>query len=181
MTGRGIRINGGVVAGGILNRMNIKGNPSTLVASHPGNTNAVKYGVHSPRFLQSRATEIVAHLTESFEFSVVQRIAVEQVGRFVAILEAIDRDLDERGLVDKRGEAPTETRAGARRAGSARTASARLGQERSRHEGSPLRASARRRSKSESGARLWPAISLRAPFKHDPRHDRSFAGLPTSG
>jgi hypothetical protein len=94
-----------VVADGILILMNKNGNPGSLVASHPGNTNAMKSGVYSSRFIEPRAAEIVADLTESFEFSVVQRIAVEQAARSMAILEAIDRDLDERGLVDKRGEA----------------------------------------------------------------------------
>jgi hypothetical protein len=89
---------------GLLSHMNTNGNPGTLVASHPGNTNAVKHGVHSPRLIEPRAAEIVAHLTESFEFSVAQRIAVEQVARCIAIIEALDRDLDERGLVDKRGQ-----------------------------------------------------------------------------
>lgn len=84
--------------------MNKNGNPGTLVASHPGNTNAVKYGVHSPRLIEPRAAEIVAHLTESFEFTIVQRIAVEQAARCIAIIEAIDRDLDERGLFGKRGD-----------------------------------------------------------------------------
>ena len=83
--------------------MNNNGNPGTLVAAHPGNTNAAKYGVHSPRLIEPRAAEIVAHLNDSFEFSLAQQVAVEQVGRCIAILEA-DRDLDERGLVDKRGE-----------------------------------------------------------------------------
>jgi len=35
-------VNGGAVPGGILIHMNRNGNPHTLVASHPGNTNAVK-------------------------------------------------------------------------------------------------------------------------------------------
>jgi hypothetical protein len=85
--------------------MNMNGNPATLVAAHPGNTNAMKYGVYSPRAIQRRADEISARLTASFKFSVAQRIAVEQMARCVAILEAVDRDLDERGLVDKRGQA----------------------------------------------------------------------------
>jgi hypothetical protein len=84
--------------------MNKNGNPATLVAAQPGNTNAVKYGVHSPRYLEPRAAEIVEHLTESFEFTVAQRVAVEQAARCIAILDAIDRDLDERGVVGKRGE-----------------------------------------------------------------------------
>jgi hypothetical protein len=85
--------------------MNQNGNPSTLVASHPGNTNAAKHGVYSPRLIAPRVVEIVAEFTRSFEFSIVQRIAVEEVARGIAILEAIDRDLDEHGVVDKRGEA----------------------------------------------------------------------------
>jgi hypothetical protein len=84
--------------------MNKNGNPRTLVASHPGNTNAAKYGVYSQRLIQPRAAEIV-ELIESFDFAVTQRLAVGEVARLVAIIEAIDRDLDERGLVDKRGEA----------------------------------------------------------------------------
>ena len=93
------------MAGGILILMNKNGNPGSLVASHPGNTNAIKSGVYSSRSIEPRAAEIAGSLTESFEFSVVQRIAVEQVARSMAVLEAIDRDLDERGVVDKRGEA----------------------------------------------------------------------------
>ncbi len=89
---------------GLLSHMNSNGNPGSLVASHPGSTNAVQYGVYSSRVIGPRAAEIAAHLTEAFEFSVPQRIAVEQVARCIAILEALDHDLDERGLVDKRGE-----------------------------------------------------------------------------
>jgi hypothetical protein len=85
--------------------MNRNGHPATLVASHPGNTNAVKHGAHSSRSIEPRAAEIVAGMSESFEFSLAQRIALEQAARCIAILEAIDRDLEERGLVDKRGEA----------------------------------------------------------------------------
>jgi hypothetical protein len=48
--------------------MNERGNPSSLVASHPGNLNAAKQGVHSPRVIQARAAEIASELTESFEF-----------------------------------------------------------------------------------------------------------------
>lgn len=84
--------------------MNKNGNPATLVAAHPGNTNAVKNGVYSSRVHGARIAEIVAHLTAAYEFTVAQRIAVEQVARCLATLEAIDRDLDERGLTDRRGQ-----------------------------------------------------------------------------
>lgn len=83
--------------------MNKRGNPASLVASHPGNQNAVKHGVHSSRLIQERAAEIASELTQSFEFSPPERLAVQEAARCIAILEAIDRDLDARGLVDKEG------------------------------------------------------------------------------
>ena len=83
--------------------MNKQGNPGSLVASHPGNLNAVKQGVHSSRLIQARAVEIADELTQSFEFSPAERLAVQEAARCIAILEAIDRDLDQRGLVDDEG------------------------------------------------------------------------------
>jgi hypothetical protein len=86
----------------MITSMNRNGNPKTLVASQPGNFNAVKSGVHSPRLIQARAAEIEAELTGSFDFSPIQLVAAREVARCMAIIEAIDRDLDDRGLVDKR-------------------------------------------------------------------------------
>ncbi len=83
--------------------MNKRGNPESLVASHPGNLNAARQGVHSPRLIQARAAEIADELTQSFEFSPAERLAVQEAARCIAILEAIDRDFDQRGLVDKEG------------------------------------------------------------------------------
>src|SRR6266536_4229414 len=83
--------------------MNKGGHPETLVAAQPGNANALKHGVHSPRLIQARAAEIV-ELTRSWDFSPTQRLAVHEAARCMAILEAIDRDLDDRGLVDKDGK-----------------------------------------------------------------------------
>ena len=56
--------------------------------------------------MEARATEIEQGLLQSFEFSATQRFAVHEVARYMAILEAIDRDLDDRGLVDKRRGEP---------------------------------------------------------------------------
>jgi hypothetical protein len=83
--------------------MNTRGNPESLVASHPGNQNALKHGVHSSRLIQARAAEIATELTQAFEFSPAERLAVQEAARCIAILEAIDRDFDERGLVDDEG------------------------------------------------------------------------------
>ena len=96
---------GGVMAGGILINTNKNGNPGSLVAAQPGNTNAAKYGVYSPRLAAPRAAEIVAEFTQRFEFSANEQIALGGFARAAAILERIDLDLMERGIVDKRGEA----------------------------------------------------------------------------
>lgn len=84
--------------------MNQRGHPQSLIAAHPGNLNAVKQGVHSPRLIQARATEIAAELTQTFAFSPAEQLAAHEAARCIAILEAIDRDLDQRGLVDRKGE-----------------------------------------------------------------------------
>jgi hypothetical protein len=83
--------------------MNKRGNPESLIASHPGNFNAVKQGAHSPRLIQARAAQIAGELMQSFDFSPLERVAVNEAARCIAILEAIDRDLDQRGLVDTEG------------------------------------------------------------------------------
>ncbi len=83
--------------------MNTRGNPKSLVPAHPGNLNAAKQGVHSPRLIQARAAEIVSELTQSFAFAPAELLAVQEAARCMAILEAIDRDLDQRGLVDREG------------------------------------------------------------------------------
>jgi hypothetical protein len=84
--------------------MNKHGHSKSLVPSHPGNLNAAKEGVHSPRLIQARAAEIAGELTQSFQFSPAELLAVHEAARCFAILEAIDRDLDQRGLVDRNGE-----------------------------------------------------------------------------
>ncbi len=84
--------------------MNKRGNPENLVPAHPRNLNAAKQGVHSQRLIQARAAEIAAELTQSFAFSAPELLAAHETARCIAILEAIDRDLDERGLVNRAGE-----------------------------------------------------------------------------
>lgn len=55
--------------------MNKRGNPKSLVPSHPGNLNAAKEGVHSPRLIQARAAEIAGELTQSFQFSPAEMLS----------------------------------------------------------------------------------------------------------
>jgi hypothetical protein len=84
--------------------VNPKGHRETLVASHPGNLSAVKHGAYSGRQIEARAAEIQAELEQRFDVRVVDRLAIEQLARLQATLEAIDRDLSQRGHVDKRGK-----------------------------------------------------------------------------
>ena len=84
--------------------MNKVGNVASLVASHPGNVNAVKHGAYSGRLMQERAAELIVGLVGSCTLSPSEQVAVGEVAQLMATLEAIDRDLDERGLVDKKGE-----------------------------------------------------------------------------
>src|SRR4051812_39648828 len=85
--------------------MNVKGNPQTLRASQPGNKNAVKSGVYSPRALAPRAREVADALLAAPHTAPLDQIAAEEIGSLVATLEAIDLDLLERGLTDRRGHA----------------------------------------------------------------------------
>jgi hypothetical protein len=84
--------------------VNAKGHKATLVASHPGNRNAVQHGVYSPRLIEVRAAELQVDLEQMFDLTVTDRLAVEQLARLQATLEAIDRDLGQRGHVDRRGK-----------------------------------------------------------------------------
>ncbi len=54
--------------------------------------------------MQKRAVEIAAGLLDAFTFTASQHVAVHEVAGLTAILEAIDRDLAERGVVGKKGE-----------------------------------------------------------------------------
>jgi len=84
--------------------MNTEGHTASLVASHPGNRNAVKHGVFSPRHIESRAAEIEQELVGSLELSPVCKFGIREVARNMAVLESIDAHLSEEGLLDKRGK-----------------------------------------------------------------------------
>src|SRR5439155_1611887 len=83
---------------------NMGGHIATLVPAHPGNTNAVRYGVHSARFLAERAAQIAGDLSMDWEFEPVELVVVREIAQISALIDAIDRDLDERGLVRRGGK-----------------------------------------------------------------------------
>lgn len=81
--------------------MNRTGHKQTLVSSHPANKNAVRHGVFSPRVLAPRAREIADGLMSAAHTSPLDQLAAEEIGALVALIEAADRDLTERGLTRK--------------------------------------------------------------------------------
>lgn len=55
-------------------------NNGNLVASHPGNVNAVRHGLHSSRVLAPRAQAIAEALMELPHVVALDRIAADQIG-----------------------------------------------------------------------------------------------------
>jgi hypothetical protein len=83
--------------------MNAKGTPSNLVAAHPGNLNALRSGAHSPRLIAARAAEIISEFEGVDRLDDEVRVALRELARLEALIEAIDRDLDDRGVTDRDG------------------------------------------------------------------------------
>jgi hypothetical protein len=83
--------------------MNSRGTSKNLIAAQMGNTNALRHGVHSARFIEARSSEIEGQLAQQFDFSLAELVALREMARLVALLDAIDADLDERGLTDRKG------------------------------------------------------------------------------
>jgi hypothetical protein len=86
--------------------VNAHGTPANLVASHPANTNAVTSGVFSRtgRVLDPRAKEIAEAILSAPHVEGVDEIGAAEIGRLVALIEACDRDLAERGLANRKGD-----------------------------------------------------------------------------
>jgi hypothetical protein len=83
--------------------MNKRGHSETLVASHPGNTNAGKAGVYSPRMLEPRIAELEAALDLLPATEVRRDVARRDLAGLIALTEAMDAALAE-GVVGQRGK-----------------------------------------------------------------------------
>jgi hypothetical protein len=83
--------------------VNPQGHKTTLVAQQFGNTNAVKSGIYSNRLIDARASEITDELAEAGPLGLIGGLAVKEAAKCIALLEMIDEDLAERGVVDKKG------------------------------------------------------------------------------
>jgi hypothetical protein len=71
-------------------QMNKKGHPATLEASHPGNTNAGKTGVYSPRMLAPRVAEIESAIVDRPAAELRREIIRHDLAGLWALLEAVD-------------------------------------------------------------------------------------------
>jgi hypothetical protein len=85
--------------------VNRKGHPATLRASQPGNCNALTHGAFSRRTLEPHAREIADALLELPYAVPLDRLAAEEIGSVVVLLERIDEELLANGLTDRRGNA----------------------------------------------------------------------------
>ena len=91
-------------ASATLIAMNPKGHSANLVAEHPGNTNALRSGAHSPRLIEARAAEIVEDIGIANELDAMGKVSLWTLGRQLAVLEFIEQDLSERGFTDRNGK-----------------------------------------------------------------------------
>lgn len=82
--------------------MNERGHPLTLEHTR-GNLRALKSGAFSARTLAPRAAEVAAQLMELPHAIAIDEVAAAEIGMIVARIEAVDRDLDERGHFGRNG------------------------------------------------------------------------------
>jgi hypothetical protein len=96
--------------------VNPNGNQATLIPAHPGNQNAVRSGAFSRtgRVLAPRAQDIADELMQAPHTVPLDRVAAEEIGQLVALIEAIDCDIAERGLRSRRSLLDLRLRASGR-------------------------------------------------------------------
>jgi len=83
--------------------MNKRGNPETLVASHPGNKNAAKKGVYSPDMRTLRVLEIEGMVACKSSAHVRRDVARADLAGLVALQEALDSAIED-GIVGRGGQ-----------------------------------------------------------------------------
>ena len=79
-------------------------NPATLVASHPGNRSAQKSGAFSrARPHPERTAEIRDAIMAMPSVVPLDEHGAREIGALIALIEGIDADLLNRGVLDRRG------------------------------------------------------------------------------
>jgi hypothetical protein len=85
--------------------MNARGNPATLRAAQPGNRNAMRTGVYSPRARTERVAEILAAAEGISTYELAVSAVREERARLDDLREALDGDIEERGPSTRSGAA----------------------------------------------------------------------------
>jgi hypothetical protein len=87
--------------------MNQEGHKATLVPGHPGNANAIRHGVYSSQ-TSPRVKEIEDALMLAPHVVPLDRVAAREIASLLVMAEAIDADIERRGLLNKKtGEVRT--------------------------------------------------------------------------
>jgi hypothetical protein len=86
--------------------VNPQGTAENLIAAHPGNGNATRHGVYSRagRALSPRASMITDAVASVSYVGDVDELGAAEIGRLVALIEAMDHELEHGGLT-RRGDA----------------------------------------------------------------------------
>src|SRR5947207_2429931 len=90
--------------------MNPNGYKATLIASHPGNLNAVKSGVYSERARSGRTDEIAGRLTATFGTNLLVDDAVRAAAGIQSLTETLDADLTRYGVTTDDGRLRSQVR-----------------------------------------------------------------------
>jgi hypothetical protein len=88
-------------------RVNRRGHPETLIAKHPGNTNALKAGVFSSAALEPRIAEIEASLDKQDAHKAAIAVLRYEIASLLALGQAMDSSLEQNGIEGRRGEPRT--------------------------------------------------------------------------
>jgi hypothetical protein len=83
---------------------NPNGNANALIPAPRGNVRNWQHGGYSDRFLSARAAEIADELMELPHVLTIDRASAEEIGRLRAIVERIDRALEDNRVESKRGQ-----------------------------------------------------------------------------
>jgi hypothetical protein len=79
--------------------VNPDGHSQTLEPRHPGNTNAARSGVYSPRLREPRAREIADAIMVEPHTVAIDAIGAAEIGRIEALIEAIDTEIARSRLI----------------------------------------------------------------------------------
>lgn len=84
--------------------MNDKGSPENLIAAHPGNRNALKSGMYSPRVQEERAREVRSWLQQASLSQLLDELVLSECEKLLSLRNLLEAAIDAHGVTDRRGE-----------------------------------------------------------------------------